>query len=131
MMARRFVRRLACVLVAMLAAGCDASITGDDPSTGLVVTVSKGPTQPVAREGENNSAPVEDAAVRVTLVGSGGRIESRTDAEGVVRFALRPGRYGVEVRECPGALALPAPDEAEVRSGELTPISLVCDTGIR
>ena len=110
--------------------GCSDSIVGDDPDTGLTVSVFKGPIQPVAREGEDNSAPVADALVRVTAPG-GGHVEERTGPAGSVRINLAPGNYIVEVRECPGALSLPGPEETEVRSGLLADVLLMCDTGIR
>lgn len=124
------VRFLAPVL-ALAALGCAASILGSDPETGLDVAVRKGPIQPVAQEGVEDTAPVEGARVRVRPVGESGRADGTTDGEGLVGFALPPGSYEVKVRECPGTLGLPGADTAQVGSGARTTVTLVCDTGIR
>lgn len=122
--------RTALAMVAVWA-GCTGSILGDDPSTGLEVVVMRGPIRPVVMEGETNSEPVEGARVRVEGIGAGGRTEGRTDAAGGVDFQLLPGRYEVEVRDCPRAMSLPSPEIVEVQDGSTTTVVLDCDTGIR
>lgn len=127
--------RTACSVVALgaalAAAGCGTSIAGSDPDTGLDVTVLRGPIEPVAMEGEENSEPVPGARVRVTALGASGRVEGFTGSGGTAGFTLRPGAYEVEVLECPGALALPPPVEVTIVDGSRVPLSLECDTGIR
>ena len=122
-------RVLILALVPLLA-GCGSSILGDDPATAIAVSVRKSPIQPVPREGEDNSAPVAGALVRVRAEG-GGQLDRRTAADGTVRVPLAPGRYEVEVRECPGALALPPPAAVSVTRGHEEALTLMCDTGIR
>lgn len=118
-------------LLLFLLTGCGNSILGTDPDTGLDVEVRKGPIDPVARPGEDNSAPVEDARVRIRRIDGDGKLRVHTDADGRARVPLGPGTYEITVEACPGALGLPEPATAEVRSGETTPVRLVCDTGIR
>lgn len=119
------------VLVVLIAAlgACDG-VLGDDPSTGLEVSVTRGPIEPVAREGEPNSAPVQNARVRIEAV-DGGSAEFRTNGNGRVRAPLVPGEYAVTVETCPGAISLPRPAAATVVRGSIAPVDLECDTGIR
>ncbi len=117
--------------VAIWLAACSPSILGTDPNTGFDILVTRGPIQPVAREGEDNSAPVEDALVLIRRTDASGDTRVRTDAAGNVIALLVPGDYQVEVRECPGAMSLPAPTAASVTPGELTALAFSCDTGIR
>ena len=115
----------------LAAAGCADSIAGADPETGLRVEVRKGPIAPVGRPGEENSAPVEGARVRVRGAERGGSVEARTGADGTVRVLLVPARYRVTVEACPGALGLPDAVMSTVRPGEIADARLTCDTGIR
>lgn len=110
---------------------CSPSILGTDPDTGLNILVTRGPIRPVAREGEDNSAPVQDALVRIRRTDGSGDTGVRTGADGVVVVPVVPGTYRVEVRECPGALALPDPISVTVVAGELATLAFDCDTGIR
>jgi len=123
---------LLCALLLSVSAfwGCAKDILGSDPSTGLVVSVSKGPIQPVAREGEDNSAPVDGAVVFIEAT-SGGDTTLKTDADGSFHVLLKPGDYVVTVQVCPGTMALPDPVPATVRDGSMIDVSLECDTGIR
>lgn len=118
------------LLLPLLVAGCAGSLLGTDPETGLDLQVTRSPIDPVEREGEPNFAPVADAVVEVRKEG-GGSARATTDADGQVRLVLDPGRYAVEVEECPGALAFPPPAEVTVEAGAFTPLRLDCDTGIR
>jgi hypothetical protein len=115
---------LACV-------ACGADLSGPDPDTGLLIEVRKSPIVPVVREGEDDSAPVGNAEVRIRGLDRGGSLAVRTGPDGTVRVALRPGRYELEVIECPGALSLPSPQEAGVVGGRIDPALFICDTGIR
>ena len=120
----------ALLLSASAISGCAKDILGSDPSTGLAVTVRKGPIQPVAREGEDNSAPVDGAVVFIEAA-SGGDATLKTDADGTFHVLLKPGDYVVTVQVCPGTMALPDPVPATVRDGSMIDVSLECDTGIR
>jgi hypothetical protein len=115
----------------MLLIACGSSILGTDPDTGFDILVTRGPIQPVAQEGEDNSAPVGDAVVRIRRTDGSGDARVRTEEDGTVRVLLIPGVYRVEVRDCPGAMSLPSPLDGTVNQGELTPIEFSCDTGIR
>jgi hypothetical protein len=114
----------------LTAVGCSSDILGDDPSTGIDLTVVKGPINPVVREGEDNTLPVADATVEFRRL-EGGRHTLRTDEAGVARASLVPGTYVVTVTECPLTLALPDPDTVQVVSGERQSLRQECDTGIR
>lgn len=114
----------------LLGASCAGGLLGNDSDTGLDLQVTRSPIDPVEREGEPNFAPVAEAVVEVRREG-GGSARTMTDADGRVRLLLDPGRYAVEVEECPGALSLPRPAEATVEPGAFTPLRLDCDTGIR
>lgn len=118
-------------LAALLATSCTPAIFGPDPDTGFSLLVVKGPIQPVAREGEENSAPVAGAVVRIRDGGSAAEARVRTAANGRARVSVRAGFYSVDVVECPGALALPPPVGASVVAGRLTELEFDCDTGIR
>ncbi len=115
----------------LLVACSGTTILGTDPGTGLIVTVRKGPIQPVAREGEENTAPVAGATVRIRLLASGERLTVTTGSDGRISTLLNPGAYEVRVVECPGALALPGPDTTLVVPGGFALVHLECDTGIR
>lgn len=128
---RRSIARRPSLAVLVVLAGCATSILGTDPDTGVDVAVRKGPIFPVVQPGQDDTAPVEDARVRIRPLGADGHAEARTDAGGMAGFALVAGTYEVAVLECPGTLALPAPDTAIVTAGERTVLTLVCDTGIR
>ncbi len=119
------------IVATLLLIACGSSILGTDPDTGFDILVTRGPIQPVAREGEDNSAPVGDATVRIRRTDGPGDARVRTDEDGTVRALLIPGTYRVEVRDCPGAMSLPSPQDAVVSPGELTSLEFSCDTGIR
>jgi hypothetical protein len=133
---RRTWRRVPWIIGLVLAgafwlAGCAPSILGADPGTGFDILVTRGPIQPVAREGEDNSSPVQGALVHIARTDASGDTRVHTDAEGRALAALVPGNYRVEVRECPGAMSLPAAAAASVQAGRLTVLEFSCDTGIR
>lgn len=116
---------------ALWLAGCAPSILGTDPDTGFDILVTRGPIQPVAREGEDNSRPVEGALVHIERIDASGDTRVRTGLDGRVLAALVPGDYRVEVRECPGAMVLPSAAVASVEAGQMTALDFSCDTGIR
>jgi hypothetical protein len=119
----------ALALVVSATSGCDGFSA--EAGTGLMrVEVRRGPLQPVAREGEEDSAQVANARV---VVRAGGRAlrSGRTDTQGQLQLMLAAGVYTVEVTDCPGALSLPAPEEVGVSAEGRTDVTLECDTGIR
>ena len=94
------------------------------------VSVTRGPIQPVAQEGELNEEPVGGAVVLVRA-SSGGSAEAVTGADGTAVLRLLPGSYRVAVTECPGALTLPGDAQVIVTEGRMESVALSCDTGIR
>lgn len=120
--------RLAAIMV-LLAAACGGA-GPTDASTGLQVTVYRGPLAPVVRLGEPNIEPVAGARVEV---GAGATTIAflTTDTAGVARAPLPAGDYSVRVTECPGSVALPPPDRLSVVEGSFAATILECDTGIR
>lgn len=110
--------------------GCGASFFGDDPATGVTVSVTRGPIRPVAREGEVNEEPVAGAVVQVRA-SSGGSAEAVTGTGGTAVLQPQPGDYRVTVTQCPGALALPGGAAVTVTEGRIESVTLSCDTGIR
>ena len=97
----------------------------------MIVSVWKGPIQPVAMEGQENSAPVAGAVILVERVDGSGSSRITTGAEGRITANFRPGAYAVTVEECPGAMVLPEPVGAVVISGGFALVRFDCDTGIR
>lgn len=126
--------RLAAVLgaLAVVTGACAPGATPLDPATGVEVQVLRWPTQPVARDGENDTAPVAGAVVVVQRAVGGAAARAVTDSTGTARVPLPPGAYRVSVTTCPGAMSLPRePAEVSVTAGSLAAATLLCDTGIR
>ena len=112
--------------------GCSSSaIVGDDPNTGVILSVFRGPIEPVGMEGEDNSEPVPGAVLEVERIDSRKSISLTTGGDGKASETVRPGSYRVAVLECPGALALPDPSLIVVISGGFALARFDCDTGIR
>ena len=125
-------RGLLCLAPALFLLACGESTeVPDPPDSGLAIAVVRGPINPVGQPGVDNTAPVADAGL--AILNSAGRdlFLASTGSDGTVRIALRVGQYAVEVRSCPGALALPARQLAAVIEDEFTAVRLECDTGIR
>lgn len=113
--------------LSVIAAGCSA-----DPDNGVTVTISvrRGPIMPVEQPGEDNTAPVGDAEVRILR--DDARIELKyTGSTGLATVVLEPGSYVARVTVCPGSMALPEPEPFTVTAGGDNRVTLVCDTGIR
>src|SRR5687767_15577310 len=74
--------------------------TGGGPlalDTGLEINVLKWPTQPVAREGERDTAPVSGAVVLVESLAGGSTRRATTDSAGIARVQAAPGTHRVSV----------------------------------
>lgn len=129
----RRARPLSGLLPALVLAACGESMEAPDPDlqNGLAITVVRGPINPVSRPGEDNTAPVPDAGLAILNAAGADLFLASTGADGTVRIALAVGLYAVDVRSCPGALALPARQPATVIEDEFTAVRLECDTGIR
>lgn len=115
------------LLLSMAVTGCST-----DPENGVTVTISvrRGPIAPVAQPGEDNTAPVGDAEVRILR--DEARIELKyTGSTGLAEVVLEPGSYVARVTVCPGSLALPEPQPFTAAAGADNRVTLVCDTGIR
>lgn len=98
---------------------------------GLEIHVARGPIQPVAVEGQANTAPVAGATLRITSQRDGTAVSAQTDEQGVARLALESGTFEVRVLTCPGALRVAPPSTVPVTAGSLAVVRLECDTGIR
>ena len=112
-------------LVAGIACG---SASGTRVQGGLYGKVTKGPLQPVCREG----VPCTGPAAGVTLVfRRNGTVAARTTTRknGSYRVALKPGRYTVRVR--PSAVHRPKPYTVSVPRRAFRHIDFFVDTGIR
>jgi len=99
--------------------------------TGLTVQVHRGPITPVTRMGVDNTAPVEQAVVRV--VDAAGREVGRgkTNNKGEAHLPLKPGKYTVQVLACGQMRYLPEPEPVTITAEQPTKIRFDCDTGIR
>jgi len=129
----RMPRALTCLAPVLVVLACGESMQEPDPSldSGLAITVVRGPINPVEQPGVDNTVPVADAGF--AILNSAGRdlFVASTGSDGTARIALAAGQYLVEVRSCPGALALPPRQSATVIEDEFTAVRLDCDTGIR
>lgn len=123
---RRLVRivGLALVLLTLVVPTAAATTT-----SGLRGIVTRGPTQPVCREGE----PCEEPAANVTLLFvQSGRVVARTTTgpKGGYRVLLRPGRYAVTTARWTIGVGL-TPRLVVVPRGRLARVDFDLDTGIR
>lgn len=100
-------------------------------NTGLTVQVYRGPITPLTRIGVDNTAPVDQAVVRV--VDPMGREVGRgkTNTKGEAYLTLQPGKYTVQVLACGQMRYLPEPEPVTITAKQLTKIRFDCDTGIR
>lgn len=129
---QRPVLRACTAALLALCAACASQGEVLDPATGIEVRVLKAPTQPVVREGEDDSAPVAGAVVAIEPSAGGTMRRASTDSAGVVRLQVPAGTHRVSVEACPGAMSLPKQAElVSVSAGAYTAVTLVCDTGIR
>jgi hypothetical protein len=119
-------------ILSLLLTDCSTAGGPLDPNTGIEVQVLKGPIQPVAREGERDTAPVAGAVVIAETTSGRETRKGTTDSAGLVRIQVPPGAYVVSVETCPGTMSLPKQTEpVSVSSGSFAAATLVCDTGIR
>ena len=97
----------------------------------IEIRVSRGPIEPVERDGEENAVPV--ARARVTIQERGGRTVARveTDDSGHAIVPVASGEYALEVTACPVGTMFSKGAEIAVRVGERAQVNLICDTGIR
>lgn len=130
----RGITRLAWVvspLVLLAACSESAEEPAPVPDSGLAITVVRGPINPVEQPGVDNTAPVPDAGLAILNSAGQDLFLASTGPDGTARIALGVGQYAVEVRSCPGALALPPRQSAAVIEDEFTAVRMECDTGIR
>jgi hypothetical protein len=116
------------LVVALLAGAACGSAGGTSVRGGLYGTVTKGPLQPVCRQG----VPCDGPAAGLTLVfRRNGAVAARatTGKDGTYRVSLAPGRYSVGA--VPPALQPPEPQAASVPRRGFRRVDLFVDTGIR
>jgi hypothetical protein len=116
---------------AILSTSC--SNPGSQPpfDSELEIRVTRGPIEPVQRDGEENEIPAAHA--RVTVQQRGGRrvAQVETDDSGHAIVAVVSGDYALEVSGCPVGTMFSKGAEVVVRAGERAQVHLICDTGIR
>ena len=107
-----------------------ATATPNSPSSGIEGVILVSPSHPgPTRKDEPNAAPA--ANVTFGVMKADAKIASfTTDAEGQFRIALPPGHYTV-LRGDPGARIGHWHFEAEVKTGEMTSVRWVADSGMR
>ena len=120
-------------LIPLLVAACFGAADPIPPDTGVMVEVSLGPLDPVETEGQpSRTRPAAGARVVARDADGDRAAEGLTDANGVARLSVAPGRYVITIQECPGAMSLPKGDvTVDVEAGRLATAALTCDTGIR
>ncbi len=96
--------------------------------SGFHGTITKGPTRPVCRVGEQCTAPA-----RVTLLfrRAGHTYRTRSGADGRYRIALAPGYYSVTTLERVGPTRNIRPHAVHVRAAHVDRLDFSIDTGIR
>jgi len=115
------------LLCTMILAGCS---TGPDNGVTVTISVRRGPIMPLEQPGEDNTAPVDDAEVRILR--DDARVALKyTGSTGLATVVLEPGNYVARVTICPGSMALPEPQPFIAASDSDNRVTLVCDTGIR
>jgi len=102
----------------------------EDGTSGIEGTITLGPLQPVAQEGEPNERPYEATVVVRTADDSRELIRFRSGADGRFHVPLDPGDY---VLEPVGGKPFPtAPSQAvTVQEGAFSQVLIQYDTGIR
>ena len=98
--------------------------------TTVAGVVSAGPTSPVERPGQPNTAPV--ATGQVVARAADGAVAARTSIAtgGSYRLELPPGRYTL-IAEGTGSMRCTPVDADVSASDRPIKIDLTCDTGIR
>jgi len=114
-----------------LASFCNGALGPGDDSTGLNVTVRRGPITPTSSSGQDSTAPVDSAVVLVTGISREAGFSAYTDAAGHAGFSITAGDYSVSITDCPGAVRVPEPVKVTVSTGKFSSALMVCDTGIR
>lgn len=97
------------------------------PHSGLFGQATKGPLQPVCREGVPCDGPAGRARIYF-LRGERIVARTRTDANGSYRIALRHGRYSIKSKIGFGVVK---PSTVTVPHGRFARVDLTLDTGIR
>jgi hypothetical protein len=118
---------VACVAVA-LGCACGSS-SAAKPDSGITGRVLLGPTCPVQRQGETCEQPY---AAKIQVVGAARHrlvTTFRSGSDGRFRVELAAGRY--ILRAAKAGLPRLSPRAVTVRSGSLTRVTLVFDTGLR
>ena len=124
---------VAAVILAIAACASATGVPSPPPGTGLAISALAGPTCPVETPGDPACAPRPVAGARVVIVDAQGREVTAIvlDAQGAGVAALAAGTYEVRAQPASGLLGTPGPMEVAVLDGQLTPVVLSYDTGIR
>jgi hypothetical protein len=124
-------RRLAGMLLVLLAATCLASGAASTVRSGLYGVVKAGPTQPVCVKGEPCYEPVRVTLVFARLATGKEAGRTRSSAEGRFRLTLPAGYYAVRTLERIGIDRSVQPRRVRVRTGRFSRVTFLIDTGIR
>jgi hypothetical protein len=127
-------RRLWSLVVALiLAIAACTSAPPVVPGTGLAVTALAGPTCPVETLGDPACAPRPVAGAKVVVLDAQGREVATVvlDLKGAGVVTLAAGKYVVRGQPAAGLMGTPEPMDVTIVDGQLTPVVLSYDTGIR
>lgn len=109
-----------------------AGLVGAAEGTGVAGRVTAGPTCPVERPDDPSCAPRLVAAELVVVDGAGNEVARLTsDASGYYRIALPAGSYRLEPQPVEGLMGTAATVAFTVLDGDVTPLDVAYDTGIR
>jgi len=99
-----------------------------DPSTGLNIEVRRGDPDSVAVD-STAAAPVDSAGI--VLLDLSGRPFGQvfTDTTGTAKLNVQPGVYRILITSCPGAEAVPEPENATVIRGTFSVVTFLCPAG--
>ena len=104
------------------------------PGTGLAITALAGPTCPVETvPADPACAPRPVGGTRVVVLDPQDREVATVvlDANGAGVVTLPAGKYVVRGQPAAGLMATPEPMDVTISNGQLTPVVLSYDTGIR
>ena len=102
-------------------------------SSGLLVTVSAGPTCPVERPNDPACAPrpVQGAVIVIRDAGGAEKGSVTSGADGTATIDLPAGEYTLEPQPVQGLMHAAAPMRVTVGDGGPTEVTILYDTGIR
>jgi hypothetical protein len=110
------------------------AFVGETASSGILGVALVGPTVPVVRPGEPDTRPLPGAIISVQPAGGGREIRRvAANQSGFFDIALPPGKYLIVPLPPASGASWPRanPRTVVVKPGELTPLVVLYDSGIR